>query len=83
VNNAVSRVAGLIAVALAGSAGGSVLGNVADFRTLVAAAAIATAVGGLVAAVGIRNPPRPAADPGDGAETATRARHLSHHASLR
>jgi EmrB/QacA subfamily drug resistance transporter len=83
VNNAVSRVAGLIAVALAGSAGGSVLGNVADFRTLVAAAAIATAVGGLVAAVGIRNPPRTAAEPGDGAETATRARHLSHHASLR
>jgi hypothetical protein len=56
---------------------------VADFRTLVAAAAIATAVGGLVAAVGIRNPPRTAAEPGDGAETATRARHLSHHASLR
>lgn len=83
VNNAVSRVAGLIAVALAGSVGGAGLAHVADFHTLVAAAAVATAMGGLVAAVGIRNPPAPTAAPTDGADTPIPAAHLSHHVSLR
>ncbi|MGO4301550.1 DHA2 family efflux MFS transporter permease subunit [Leifsonia sp. RAF41] len=58
VNNAVSRVAGLVAVALAGSAGGA-MSAVAGFHELAAAAAIAIAIGAIVSGIGIRNP-RPA-----------------------
>ena len=83
VNNAVSRVAGLIAVALAGSVGGAGLANVADFHTLVAAAALATVTGGLVAAVGIRNPPAVTTALTDGAVAPIPATHRSHHVSLR
>jgi EmrB/QacA subfamily drug resistance transporter len=54
-NNAVSRVAGLIAVALAGSVGGAILG-VDSFHELVGASAVAVAVGGVVSAIGIRSP---------------------------
>lgn len=59
VNNAVSRVAGLVAVALAGSVAGAMTGGlsgVGGFHALAGAAAAALALGGLVSAVGIRNP---------------------------
>jgi predicted MFS family arabinose efflux permease len=55
VNNAVSRVAGLVAVALAGSAGGA-MSAVAGFHELAAAASIAVAIGAVVSGAGIRNP---------------------------
>lgn len=55
-NNAVSRVAGLIAVALAGSIGGSAVIDLESFHQLVAAAAGAMLIGAVVSAVGIRNP---------------------------
>lgn len=60
INNAVSRVAGLIAVALAGSIGGSAVIDLASFHQLVAAAAVGMLLGAAVSAVGIRNPRRPA-----------------------
>lgn len=56
-NNAVSRVAGLIAVALAGSIGGSAVIDLESFHQLVAAAAGAMLIGAVVSAAGIRNPP--------------------------
>ena len=59
VNNAVSRVAGLVAVALAGSAGGA-LSSVETFHGLVGAAALAVAIGGVVSGIGIRNTNAPA-----------------------
>jgi EmrB/QacA subfamily drug resistance transporter len=66
VNNAVSRIAGLIAVALAGSVGGSSLG-VGSFRILVSAAAVAMFVGAIASGIGIRNPvPAPVATAGAG-----------------
>ncbi|UOQ88062.1 DHA2 family efflux MFS transporter permease subunit [Agromyces endophyticus] len=55
-NNAVSRVAGLIAVALAGSLGGSAVIDLASFHQLVAAAAMGMLIGAVVSAVGIQNP---------------------------
>jgi EmrB/QacA subfamily drug resistance transporter len=53
-NNAVSRIAGLVAVALAGTVGGTVLG-VTGFQRLSLLTAGFFAVGGLVAVIGIRN----------------------------
>jgi EmrB/QacA subfamily drug resistance transporter len=58
VNNAVSRVAGLITVALAGSVGGVTL-QLEGFHALVFGAALALFVGAAVSGAGIRNP-RPA-----------------------
>jgi EmrB/QacA subfamily drug resistance transporter len=55
-NNAVSRVAGLIAVALTGSLGGSAVIDLESFHQLVAAAAIAMLAGAAISAAGIRNP---------------------------
>lgn len=55
-NNAVSRIAGLIAVALAGSIGGSAVIDLESFHQLVAAAAVALFIGAAISAVGIRNP---------------------------
>jgi predicted MFS family arabinose efflux permease len=55
VNNAVSRIAGLVTIALAGSVGGATL-DAGGFHDLAGAAAIAVAVGGVVSALGIRNP---------------------------
>lgn len=55
VNNAVSRIAGLVAVALAGAVGGATL-DVTSFHVLVTAAALALITGAIVSGVGIRNP---------------------------
>ncbi|MEO6827426.1 MAG: MFS transporter [Microbacteriaceae bacterium] len=57
VNNAVSRIAGLITVACAGVIVGSQLNQAGLGRALVATA-ILMAAGGLISAVGIRNPVR-------------------------
>lgn len=58
INNAVSRIAGLIAVALAGViAGGAV--DYGSFRRLALVAAALFAVGGVISAIGIRNPAPP------------------------
>lgn len=66
VNNAVSRVAGLIAVALAGSVGGATI-QVEGFHILVFGAALALFVGAAVSGFGIRNPrPAPVATAGAG-----------------
>jgi EmrB/QacA subfamily drug resistance transporter len=59
INNAVSRIAGLIAVALAGVIAGGAL-DYGSFRRLTLVTAALFAVGGVVAAVGIRNPAKPA-----------------------
>jgi EmrB/QacA subfamily drug resistance transporter len=59
VNNAVSRIAGLIAVAFAGEIAGGAL-DYDSFRRLAVATAGLFAVGGLIAAIGIRNPAKPA-----------------------
>jgi EmrB/QacA subfamily drug resistance transporter len=59
INNAVSRIAGLIAVALAGVIAGGAL-DYDSFRRLAVATAGLFAVGGVVAAIGIRNPAKPA-----------------------
>lgn len=59
INNAVSRIAGLIAVALAGVIAGGAL-DYGSFQRLALVIAALFAVGGVVAAVGIRNPPKPA-----------------------
>ncbi|MBV9515010.1 MAG: MFS transporter [Mycobacteriaceae bacterium] len=58
INNAVSRIAGLIAVALAGVIAGGAL-DYGSFRRLAVATAAMFAVGGVVAAIGIRNPVKP------------------------
>lgn len=55
INNAVSRIAGLIAVALAGTIAGGALGY-GSFRRLVMVSAGVIAIGGVIAAIGIRNP---------------------------
>jgi MFS family permease len=57
-NNAVSRIAGLVAIALAASLGGSAVIDVGSFHQLVAAAAVAMLIGGAISALGIRNPKR-------------------------
>lgn len=58
VNNAVSRVAGLIAVALASVVAGSVVLDLAGFHRVVLVTAMFFVAGGLVSLAGIRNPPR-------------------------
>lgn len=60
VNNAVSRVAGLVAIALAGVIVGDTLDTDGFHRGLIATAVLLVA-GGLVSAAGIRNPTRTAA----------------------
>jgi EmrB/QacA subfamily drug resistance transporter len=66
VNNAVSRVAGLVAVALAGSVGGATI-QLHGFHTLVLAAAVALFAGAVVSGVWIRDPrPVPVATAGAG-----------------
>ncbi|MDK1361129.1 MFS transporter [Arthrobacter sp. zg-Y1219] len=61
VNNAVARVAGLVAIALAGSISGGALDYPGFQRTALATAALLVAAG-LIAAVGIRTPRIPAED---------------------
>jgi predicted MFS family arabinose efflux permease len=58
INNAVSRIAGLIGVALAGVIAGGAL-DYGSFRRLALVTAALFAVGGVVAAIGIRNPTKP------------------------
>ncbi len=58
INNAVSRIAGLVAIALIGVLATGAL-DYGSFRRLAIITAALLAVGGVVAAVGIRNPPRP------------------------
>lgn len=60
VNNAVSRVAGLIVIALLSTIVGGTL-NLAGFHSAVWVTAVLFIVGGVVAWLGIRNPPREAA----------------------
>jgi EmrB/QacA subfamily drug resistance transporter len=59
VNNAVARIAGLVAVAVAGVIAGGALDQ-GSFRRLALVTAALFAAGGAVAAIGIRNPPRSA-----------------------
>jgi flagellar motor component MotA len=54
-----SRIAGLIAVALAGVIAGGAL-DYGSFRRLVLVTAVLFALGGVIAAIGIRNPAKPA-----------------------
>ena len=86
VNNDVARTAGLIAVAVlpvaAGITGDSYLHPAElshGFRNAVLIAAVACAAGGLLAAVTIRNPPRPRPRPGKPGRPAQR--HI-HHCAL-
>lgn len=70
VNNAVSRVAGLIAVALASLIAGSAVLDLGGFHRVVLVTAVFFVVGGLVAFAGIRNPApeKPAASMGSSPE---------------
>jgi len=58
INNAVSRIAGLVAIAFIGLLATGAL-DYDSFRRLAVVTAVLLAVGGLVAGIGIRNPPRP------------------------
>jgi EmrB/QacA subfamily drug resistance transporter len=58
VNNMIARVAGLIGIAMIGLATGPQLG-VAGFHRAIAVTALLLALGGIVSALGIRNPQRP------------------------
>ncbi len=60
VNNAVSRVAGLIAVALASIITGAAVLDLAGFHRVVLVAALFFIAGGVVSFLGIRNPAHPA-----------------------
>jgi EmrB/QacA subfamily drug resistance transporter len=62
VNNAVSRVAGLIAVALASLIAGTAVLDLVGFHRVVLVTAVFFVAGGLVAFAGIRNPARDEAD---------------------
>jgi MFS family permease len=55
VNNAVSRIAGLIAIALVGLITGPQL-DTAGFHRVLFVAAVLFIVGGVISAIGIRNP---------------------------
>jgi EmrB/QacA subfamily drug resistance transporter len=63
INNAVSRIAGLFAVALAGTIAGGAM-DYGSFHRLIVVSAGVFAVGGVIAAIGIGNPDRtkPVAD---------------------
>lgn len=76
INNATSRIAGLIAIAAAGSLGGSAVIDLDTFHRLVVVAAVSMAIGGVISAAGIVDPGRvhPALHPwqATSATTATR-----------
>jgi EmrB/QacA subfamily drug resistance transporter len=63
VNNAVSRVAGLIAVALASLIAGTMVLDLNGFHRVVLVAAVFFFAGGLVSLVGIQNPRHPVMPP--------------------
>ncbi|WP_228508659.1 DHA2 family efflux MFS transporter permease subunit [Herbiconiux sp. VKM Ac-1786] len=69
VNNAVSRVAGLIAVALASLIAGTAVLDLEGFHRVVLVTAIFFVAGGLVSLAGIQNPKRAAPTPGVSAPT--------------
>jgi MFS family permease len=69
VNNAVARVAGLVGVAVLGLIVGPTL-DLDGFHRVLLVTALLLVVGGLVSAVGIRNPP--VQEPADGAAAASR-----------
>ena len=65
-NNAVSRIAGLVTVAMVGSVGGATL-SAGGFRNLAALVALCLVAGGAIAFFGIRNPSRTGGRPKDAA----------------
>ena len=82
VNNDVARIGGLVAVAVlpavSGISGSAYLHPAAlasGFRTATLVAGAWCAAGGVLAAVGIRNPPRPTATPAPGARVAVPLHH--------
>ncbi|MFB2556265.1 DHA2 family efflux MFS transporter permease subunit [Herbiconiux liangxiaofengii] len=80
VNNAVSRVAGLIAVALASLIAGTASLDLAGFHRVVLVTAVFFVAGGVLSLIGIQNPRRPATaapDARPGAEASTTDEHPS------